>query len=379
MELKIYLRVLLRKWWVVLPAFLATLTATAVLTYSQLPVYSSTITYVVAPNSSFEDVKSFTSGLDILSRRTEIAATYAEVVTSRRIRQEAADELNLSDEQRESLSIFSLVRAGTNVLEITVEGQDPLLVRVMANVVGAKTEMYVGDLYESYDLRLLDEATRATSPVGPNKTLNLVLGAVLGLVLGGGLAFFSEYLQTPLEGVTSLGVLDEESGAYNRRYFTQRLGEEMSRAKRNHYPLSLALMNVDHLEVMSKTFVLSARREALRKVAMLLRQYLREEDILARVGHTTFALLLPDMPGEEAKAVLERLQARVSGALIELERSGVTLSLSSAAGVVDYQYNGTRQEELLNQANRALEEAEAGGFGKVYLPSKDREKLIPID
>jgi len=373
MELKIYLRILLRKWWIVLPAFLVTLTATIVLTFTQAPTYSATTTFVIGPNSSFEDVRSFVSGLDIVSRRTEIVTTYAEIAASHRVRQEAADELNLSQDQRSGLSVESQLLAGTNVLKITVEGSNPVLVRDFANMVGTKTIVYVHELYEAFDLSPLDQATLPPSPVSPNKKQNLVLGALLGLALGGGLAFLSEYLQAPLESMTNLSVLDDETGVYNRRYFRQRLGEEMSRASRNRYPLSLALMNVDQLDTIRASSSPQVRSEALRKVAVFLKQYLREEDVLARFDGTTFAFLLPDMPGEEAKTTMEKLQMRMAWTPLEMEKSGVKLNLSGAAGVVAYQYNGTGQDEFLAEADRVLRQAEAAGYGKVYLLAENGE------
>jgi diguanylate cyclase (GGDEF)-like protein len=365
MELRIYLQILLRKWWIVLSTFLVTLTATIVLTYTQTPTYKSVATFVIKPNTSFGDMKSFANGLDMLSRRTEIATTYAEVAGSRLIRQEAVEELGLSQEQKKGLSVDGQLLAGTNVIEIIAEGSDPVLVRDFANVVGAKTMVYVQGLYETYDLKPLDEAARPSSPVKPNKTLNLALGATLGLALGGGLAFLSEYLQAPLEKTTNFGIFDDETGAYSGRYFRQRLREEMSRARRNAYPLSLALMNVDQLEAVGTSLSPQARSEALRKVVVFLRQYLREEDILARLGGTVFALLLPDVPGEEARAMMEQLQTRIAWTPFEIERSGVKLNLSSAAGVTAYRYNGTGQDEFLSEASRALQQAEASGYGKV--------------
>jgi diguanylate cyclase (GGDEF)-like protein len=373
MELKIYLRVLLRKWWIVLPAFLITFTATTVFTFTQAPTYRATATFLVAPAGSFEDIKSFANGLDILGRRTEIASTYAEVAASRLIRRDAADELNLSQDQRKGLSVDSRLLAGTNVIEIAVEGSNPVVVRDFANMVGAKTIAYAQKLYDAYNLSPLDQATVPTFPVKPNKKLNLALGAILGLALGGGLAFLSEYLQAPLESMTSLGILDDESGAYNERYFRQRLGEEMSRARRNKYPLSLALMDVDHLEVMGTSFSSQARSEALRKVTVFLKQYLREEDVLARLDGTVFAFLLPDMPGEKAKAIMEKLQTRIAWTPLEMGKSGVKLNLSSATGVAAYQYDGTRQDEFLTGADRALKQAEAAAYGKVCLLSENGE------
>jgi diguanylate cyclase (GGDEF)-like protein len=366
MEIRIYWRILVHKWWIVIPVFLVTLTTTTVLTFTQPPVYTSTATFIVTPNSSFEDVRSFVSGLDVLSRRAEISTTYTEVASSRLVRREAAEELNLSSEQRKGFSVQSKLRAGTNVMEITVEGNDPVLVRDFANMVGAKTMIYLENLYEAYDLRPLDQAALPGSPIKPNKKLNLALGAICGLALSAGLAFLSNYLETPSGRGTSFGIFDDETGVYNRRYFLQRLKGEMSRAKRNQYPLSLAVMDVDHLGSLASSSP-QIRSEALCKVAVFLRQYLHEEDMMARLSGSIFAFMLPDTPGEGAKDALEKLQTRMAWTPFEIERAGIKLNLVGAAGVVAYQHNGTSHDELLAKATRALEEAKVANHGKVYL------------
>jgi diguanylate cyclase (GGDEF)-like protein len=363
MELKVYLRVLARKWWLTLPIFLIAFTSTVVFTFAQRPTYEATATFVVAPGGYFEN---FAYGLDLLSRRSEISSTYAEVANSRLVKNLAAEELGLSPGQRESLSVNGRLLAGTNVLAITAYGNDPILVRDFANLVGDKMVLYVEDLYEAFELQPLDQATIPTSPIAPDKKLNLALGGILGLILGMGIAFLAEYLQAPLEHVANFGILDSETGAYNKDYFLQRLREEMSRANRNSYPLSLALMNVDHLGV-TNSLSSQVRSEMLRQAATLVKRHLRDEDIIAHIRGTVFGFLLPDMSGEKAKETVERLQARIAYTLFEMEENAIKLNLSGTASVVTYQFDGVRHDELLMQATRALEEAEAAGYGKVYL------------
>jgi len=199
MELKLYLRILLRKWWIIVPAFLVTFASAIVFTFAQAPTYRTTATFVIAPASS--DAKSLVNDLSVLSSRAQIASTYAEVAASSSLKRKAAAALNLSASQKQSLSVESQVRAGTNVIEIKVEGSNPALVRDFANKVGDEAVAYVANLYEVYTLKTLDEAPTPVAPVKPDKKLNLALGAVLGLVLGGGLAMLAEYLQAPLEEI----------------------------------------------------------------------------------------------------------------------------------------------------------------------------------
>lgn len=366
MELRVYLRTLARWWWIVAPAFLITFTTTIVLTFAEPPVYRSTATFVLKLGSSFQDDKGFVSALDILSRRAEIAATYTEVATSRLIKRQAADALGLSAAERGDLTVSSRAVGGTNVLEISVEGLDPALVRDFTNAIGAQTIAYVRGLYETYELEPLDEAALRTTPVSPSYALNLGLGAALGLVLGAGLAFLAEYLRAPLEQTTNFSILDDETGMYNRRYFTFRLRQELSRARRGASPLSVALMNIDHHGVMDGASP-QVRGEALRRVTSLLAPCLREEDIMARFGDTVIAFLLPDLPGETAKEAVEVMQARIAATPVEVEGRGVRLNLQAAAGVVAYNDKSLDLDGLLAGAARALEGAEVAPYDKVHL------------
>jgi capsular polysaccharide biosynthesis protein len=72
-----------------------------------------------------------------------------------------------------------------------VEGIDPLLVQVFTNKIGEYTIEYVKNLNGVYELMILDPAISPESPIRPNMSLNLVLGAVIGFVIGVGVAFLS--------------------------------------------------------------------------------------------------------------------------------------------------------------------------------------------
>jgi len=374
MELKAYYRILIGKRWIVLGAFLITFIATLLFTFSQPWVYRATATFVVRVGIAYIDDRDFVSALDTLSRRAEIASTYAEVANSRRIKNLAGDDLLLTSAEIRKLSVDSRLIAGTNILEITVHGQVPALVRDFTNAIGAQTVAYVETLYEAYELEPLDEALLPTSPVKPDRALNLALGGIFGLILGAGLAFLSEYLQTPLVTATNFSVLDEETGAYSKPYFMLRLRQEMSRAKHNNYPLynyplSVALINVNH-PVRMDGVSSQISSETLRGVAALLMPELREEDMMARFSDNVFAFLLPHMPGGAAKKNVEGLLTKMGSTPVESNRSGVKVNVHGTAGVVAYPKRGIGQEELLAQARRALENAEPATDGKVCLFSE---------
>jgi len=371
-ELKVYFYILKRKWWIVVPTFLVTVVATIALTFSQQPVYRASATYVVTPSKTFGTTESFIRGLDLLSRRAEIAATYVEVASSHLIRKAAADALQLTGRQRRDLRIEAALVEGTNVIRITVESTSPAVARDMANMVGLKTIEYVQTLYETYGLKPLDTANLPKSPSKPRKVFNLGLASVLGLFLGVGLAFLADYLESPVQPAPTASLLDPDTGVHSKHYFLQRLSEEMSRAKRHRYALSVAVITFEWLGAPAR-LSRRVRVELLRRIATLLKKHARPEDTLAYLGGSTFGILLPDMSIEEAQKLLTRLQTRISWTPLDLERSGMQISASSYLGLAAYQYNGASRDDLLAQAYEALQAARAEGYGSLQIAKAERQ------
>jgi len=199
MELLNYLRILLKRWWIIIPIVLVTIGCTAFLTLRQVPIYSATTTFIVSPSTTiFSDPRSFLSGLDVLGARGSVANTYSDIATSRSIRNDTIQALGLNPDQAKTMNVTSKILAGTNVINITVEGPDPELITSFANKLGDITVKYVGELYGVYDLKILDLAETPVFPIKPNLKLNLVLAAVLSLAMGVGLAFLTEYLDDTL-------------------------------------------------------------------------------------------------------------------------------------------------------------------------------------
>ena len=194
MEFRTLLQLLWRKWWLLALAFVITVSATAIFTIQQPRRYESKTTFVAKLNRDLIDDRGLTDALDILGRRTEIVTTYAEVIKSRRVKDLAAELLDLSPLQRSGLLVDSRVVAGTTIIELTVEGNDPTVARDYAQMVGEVTFTYVDNLYEMYELALLDEATFG-KPLKSNLVVNLVIAAAASLILGCGLILLPELLR----------------------------------------------------------------------------------------------------------------------------------------------------------------------------------------
>jgi PleD family two-component response regulator len=126
-------------------------------------------------------------------------------------------------------------------------------------------------------------------------------------------------------------------------------------------------MRINDLDLIKGNNASKIRAEVLYQVALLTNQHLREEDLLASFNDDIFAFLLPDMTGENAKAIMEYLQTRISWAPFQSTIGDVKLTDKGIFGVVSYTHNGTNRDDLVDQASKALKLAEVNESGTVYL------------
>lgn len=370
MEVKLYLQILLKRWWIILATFVFTLIPTFVFVNGQPWIYESEATFVIRPRAGIAvNDEEIVKALDTISRRVEINTTFAEVTSSSLIRQRAIERLDLTAQSRKGLKVTGRVIAGTNILEIRVQGPDPEIVRDFANAVSLETLAYVRNLYDVFELEPLDEAELPSDPVSPNKALNLALGGGLGLFLGIGLVFLIEYLKEPIKTDSPVNIIDFETGAYNRPFFMLRLRQELNRARHNGYSFSLALIKVYHRGLMRGVAQPIPAAKALHLIITSLGPNMREEDILAYMEQGTFALLLPDMPGEAAKDVLTFLRMQIGLVPPGQLDNGQGSAIYGSIGIVAYhdRHVVTDENEMLAQAAQALQEADTAVYGKVHL------------
>ncbi|MGB7876622.1 MAG: hypothetical protein WBL25_19745 [Anaerolineales bacterium] len=351
MEIKAYLKILFKRWWILVLGLVVVVSATWIWTGQQEQVYQSKATFVLRPRSSTIAVEDdFVKTLDMVSRRVEINTTFAEVATSRLIRNKALEQLNSKDSH--GLSISAGVVGGTNILSLTAEGPDPVTTQEYCTLIGAETLNYVSELYDVFELQPLDPASLAKKPVRPNLTLNLLIGSVLGLALGGGLALLIEFIKSPYEEPDTFNIIDRDTGAYNKSYFTLRLWQEMNQAKRNKYPLSLGLIKV---EFEGESINQREQIEAMRVFRKLTDGAMREGDILASINGDIFAVLCPYMPNDKAKVFVEGMKKKFVSVAHDVLSTNGDSQIKSYTSVVTYKGGFVNEAKLLEKGILELE------------------------
>lgn len=161
--------------------------------------------------------------------------------------------------------------------------------------------------------------------------------------------------------------IDEDplTGAWTRNYFDRRLQREFMLAHRDHRPLSLALLDIDHFGPFNDSHGQPTGDIVLRRVVELARGCIRSVDWVSRFDGESFALVTPG-DAQEAVAVAERIREEISRADIPT-LSGEAVQVTVSVGVAGFDDSIGQPLELVDRAVAALLNAKTTGRNRVSL------------
>ncbi len=151
----------------------------------------------------------------------------------------------------------------------------------------------------------------------------------------------------------------------NRSLFTDRMGQALSAARREKRFAAAVFVDIERFRMMNETFGRKAGDEVLRQVAVRLRQAMRDEDTLARVGGDHFALAVApfDQPGETAHRIVDGIAEAM---MQPFQIDGVELGVGLKVGISIFPTDGPTTEALCANAETALAHAKASGHRYLF-------------
>lgn len=167
--------------------------------------------------------------------------------------------------------------------------------------------------------------------------------------------------------IERLSIMDGLTGTYLRRYFLERLKEELSRAKQYNMDIAFIMVDLDHFKKCNDSFGHLVGDVVLKEVAGILKQKVREIDLVGRFGGEEFCILLPEANKADAYVVAERIRKAVEGYTIKAYDE--TLSITISMGISSFPEDSPGLEDLIENADTALYEAKRQGRNKVCLVS----------
>ncbi len=158
------------------------------------------------------------------------------------------------------------------------------------------------------------------------------------------------------EPAPDAGAMDQLTGTYVFKLFTQLLETEIARSQWRGHTCTLLMVGIDNFDAMVRKNGVPAGDQLLKSLVQTLQQESRPGDILGRVGQAEFVMMLPETQRNEAETLTYKVMKKVEWHF--------TLS----AGIVSYPRDAASSAELLKKADAAMRAARSRGGNTVLLP-----------
>jgi len=158
---------------------------------------------------------------------------------------------------------------------------------------------------------------------------------------------------------------DALTGIHNRMKFDRILAGEIQRTRRNKYPLSLIMCDIDHFKQINDQYGHPAGDAVLKRLTKLIKQNIRNIDFFARWGGEEFVILSPGTDSNGSEQLAEKIRLKIESFNFT-EPEHLTLSF----GISSFK-TGDNAVKLLNRADEAMYKAKANGRNQVQVSQEE--------
>ncbi len=322
-----------------------------------------------------------TSGLDLAFDRPE--AFYSSIVdTAIRILKAERGSLMLVEDGQTELSVKAVhgvnkwlftdmkIMAGEGIAGKVFQNSVPVISKDIEKEFSIQNRpIYKTPSFMSIPLKVGDE-TIGVLNISDKITGEVFMEEDLALIHS-----FANYASIALKGsnyynlaenMKELSLTDPLTNLYNRRYFQERLDEEIDRSERHNLKLSLCIIDIDDFKLFNDTEGHPAGDDILIRFSRLIFESLRTIDVLARIGGEEFAVIMPQTDRDEAFFVAERIRNTVKHKLdrtwTQYQKEQMTVSI----GISTFPADGTEVKQLISNADKAMYRAKMHGKDKTF-------------
>lgn len=172
------------------------------------------------------------------------------------------------------------------------------------------------------------------------------------------------------ERLKTLGLMDPLTGVNNRRFFDQRLVEEVTSVIRANAEISCLFIDIDHFKKINDNYGHQTGDKILKEVAQIIRELVRSTDVVARYGGEEFTVLLSHKGNQKASEIAERIRKTIEERIFTVPPHG-DIMVTTSIGINSL--NTTEHDGDVNdiaslfveRADRALYQAKNNGRNRI--------------
>ncbi|VAW44653.1 diguanylate cyclase (GGDEF domain), partial [hydrothermal vent metagenome] len=259
------------------------------------------------------------------------------------------------------LEAETLIQHDVVLKSILKGGSERIQVPKNIKIDGVLTHFYPSEVFiepiefKGVNLGVLIAATGATEADEHTERLLELFSRSIGLAINNAMTHSKFQRLAAIDGLTNI---------YNRRFGMDRLKEDFSRAVRDGSSLAVAMVDIDHFKRVNDTYGHLVGDKAIILTTSIIKNSLRDGDIVIRYGGEEFLIILHGADSEDAQIVCERIRHKVQDSILKEGDQHINLSVS--IGVAAYpQESVSKEMELIDMADQALYHAKNTGRNKV--------------
>ncbi len=167
------------------------------------------------------------------------------------------------------------------------------------------------------------------------------------------------------EQLRELSIRDPLTNLFNRRNLEETLDQELTKADRKDYPLSLIMMDIDHFKHINDAHGHKVGDQALQSLADFIHCRIRRSDTACRFGGDEFVIIMPETSAQSAFERAECFRKDVQA--LQLPNISMPDNFTVSIGIATYPLHGATKGDLLRAADQALYTAKAQGRNRVVV------------
>jgi len=161
-------------------------------------------------------------------------------------------------------------------------------------------------------------------------------------------------------------IMDGLTNTYNHRFFQEMLNHKIAESDRNKEPISLIMLDIDNFKIINDKYGHQTGNTVLKEIASILKERIRNSDILSRYGGEEFAIVLPKTTAEKCCTLAEDLRETIRNKKF-LSSYGKSLSITVSIGISEFPSHGVDKIDLVAAADRALYIAKEEGKNRTII------------